>query len=382
MLNNLFTQSSKPIYSEETIEILRLIRSENVGTKTFAHLIKVFGSAKIALENIADFSLKGGRSKPIKVFQKAAAEKEIEQLTKNKAYLLTYKDFNYSQLLSQIHDFPPVLSYKGNISLLNSGKTIAVVGARNSSINCRSFAAKISADLVKEKYVTVSGLARGIDTAVHTASGDQTIAVIAGGIDHIYPLENTKLFEKIINESLLIAELPVGSKPLSQHFPQRNRIISGLSLATVVIEAGLKSGSLITANFALEQNREVFAVPGFPLDPRCMGSNKLIKDGAYLLESAADVISNVTTFKKLKKSLEESKTYASNFKIPAEDSNLDVTDKERQVIINLLSSTPVTYEALVDETNFSLPVIYTICLELELAGKITRYPGGRIALIY
>ncbi|MDA9163828.1 DNA-protecting protein DprA, partial [Rickettsiaceae bacterium] len=134
--------------------------------------------------------------------------------------------------------------------------------------------------------------------------------------------------------------------------------------------------------FALDQNREVFSVPGFPLDPRCMGSNKLIKDGAYLLESAADVISNVSSFKKLKKSLEESETSANNFNIPTDDSNLDVSDKDRQLVINLLSSTPITYEALVDETNFSLPVIYTICLELELAGKITRYPGGRIALIY
>ncbi len=201
-------------------------------------------------------------------------------------------------------------------------------------------------------------------------------------LDHIYPQENVKLFEKIINESLLIAELPIGSSPIAKHFPQRNRIISGLSLATVVIEASLKSGSLITANFALDQNREVFAVPGFPLDPRCMGSNKLIKDGAYLLESAADVISNVSSFKKLKKSLEESETSANNFNIPVDDSNLDVSDRDRQLVISLLSSTPVTYEALVDETNFSLPVIYTICLELELAGKITRYPGGRIALIY
>ena len=382
MLNNLFTQGSKPSYSEETIDILRLIRSENVGSRTFAHLIRLFGSATRALENVADFSVKGGRSRPIKVFPKAAAERELEQLTKDNAYLLTYKDFNYSQLLLQIHDFPPVLSYKGDISLLNSEKTIGIVGARNSSVNCRSFAAKIAADLVKEGYVTVSGLARGIDTAVHSASLGQTIAVIAGGIDHVYPQENKQLFEKIINESLLIAELPIGASPVAKHFPQRNRIISGLSLATVVIEASLKSGSLITANFALDQNREVFSVPGFPLDPRCMGSNKLIKDGAYLLESAADVISNVSSFKKLKKSLEESETSANNFNIPTDDSNLDVSDKDRQLVINLLSSTPITYEALVDETNFSLPAIYTICLELELAGKITRYPGGRIALIY
>ncbi|MDA9163682.1 DNA-processing protein DprA, partial [Rickettsiaceae bacterium] len=222
MLNNLFTQGSKPTYSEETIDILRLIRSENVGSRTFAHLIRLFGSATRALENVADFSVKGGRLRPIKVFPKAAAERELEQLTKDNAYLLTYKDFNYSQLLLQIHDFPPVLSYKGDASLLNSEKAIGIVGARNSSVNCRSFAAKIAADLVKEGYVTVSGLARGIDTAVHSASLGQTIAVIAGGIDHVYPQENKQLFEKIINESLLIAELPIGASPVAKHFPQRN----------------------------------------------------------------------------------------------------------------------------------------------------------------
>ncbi len=382
MLNNLFVRGGTPTYSEETIDILRLIRSENVGLKTFTHLIKLFGSARMALENIADFSLKGGRSRPIKIFSRSAAEQELEKLARNKAYLLTYKDFNYSQLLLQIHDFPPVISYKGDVKLLNSEKVVAIVGARNSSINCRSFASKISSELVKAGYVTVSGLARGIDTAVAEASGSQTIAVVAGGIDHIYPPENKKLYEQISENALLLAELPIGSKPLSQHFPQRNRIISGLALATLVIEAGLKSGSLITANFALEQNRDVFAVPGFPLDPRCAGSNKLIKDGAYLLESSEDVISNTTSYKKLKKSLEESQNYSNNFKLPVESDNLEIKDRDREMVIALLSSTPVTYEVLADETKFSLPVIYTICLELELAGKIVRHSGNKISLIY
>lgn len=381
MLNNLFTRKGDPAYSEETIEILRLIRSENVGPRTFAQLIKFFGSAGKALENIGDFSLKGGRSKPIKIFSKAAAEKEIELLTKNKAYLLTYKDFNYSQLLLQIHDFPPIISYKGNPDLLNSEKITAIVGARNSSINSRSFARQISRDLVKAGYVTVSGLARGIDTAVHEASGSQNIAVVAGGIDHIYPPENKKLYEKIIAEALLIAELPIGSKPLSQHFPQRNRIISGLSLATIVIEASLKSGSLITANYALEQNREVFAVPGFPLDPRCMGSNKLIKDGAYLLESSLDVISNVASYKKLQQSFAEPSTTNQGFIVP-DGNNVNIKQQDREMVMTLLSSTPVTYELLLSETKLAMPVIYTICLELELAGKISRHAGNKISLVY
>ena len=318
----------------------------------------------------------------LKICTKAAAEQEIEQLHKNNAYLLTYKDFNYSQLLLQIHDFPPVLTYKGNVELLNATKIVAIVGARNSSINSRSFAQRISADLVKSGYVTVSGLARGIDTAVHEVSGAQNIAVVAGGIDHIYPPENKKLYEKIIAEALLVAELPIGSKPLSQHFPQRNRIISGLSLATIVIEASLKSGSLITANYALEQNREVFAVPGFPLDPRCMGSNKLIKDGAYLLESSADIIANIASYQELKKSFEESSSYNNNFKTPVSSNNWEIKDSDRDMVITLLSSTTITYELLAIETKLAMPVIYTICLELELAGKIARHAGNRISLIY
>ena len=382
MLNNLFVRSGIPTYSNDTIDILRLIRSENVGPRTFSRLIDFFGSAGKALENIADFSVKGGSARPIKICTKAAAEREIEQLLKNNAYLLTYKDFNYSRLLLQIHGFPPVITYKGNIELLNSEKIVAIVGARNSSINSRSFAKQISTDLVKAGYVTVSGLARGIDTAVHESSGAQNIAVVAGGIDHIYPPENKKLYEKIIEEALLVAELPIGSKPLSQHFPQRNRIISGLSLATIIMEAGLKSGSLITAKYALEQNREVFAVPGFPLDPRCMGANKLIKEGAYLLESSEDIIANTISYQKLTQSLEESSSYNNSFKLPINSDDWEIKETDREMVIALLSSTAITYESLASETKLAMPVIYTICLELELAGKITRHAGNKISLIY
>ena len=381
MLKTLLAREKPPAYSQETIDILRLIRSQNVGPKTFSNLVKLFGSASAALDNIEEFSVKGGRTKPIKPYSVKDAEKEIEELEKNKACLLTYKDIKYSDLLMQIHGFPPVISYKGNLELLSS-KTIAIVGARNSSINSRTFAKKISKELVSAGYITVSGLARGIDTSVHEADVSKTIAVIAGGIDHIYPPENKKLYEQIASEGIIIAELPIGSKPLSQHFPQRNRIISGLALATIVIEAGLKSGSLITANFALEQNRDIFAVPGFPMDPRCMGSNKLIKDGAYLLESSKDITANITSVDKLKKSFEDSQNCSNNFKTSSHRGSFDIKDMDRVAIISLLSSSPVTYESIADETKFSLPVIYTICLELELAGRIARHPGNKISLIY
>ena len=382
MLKNLLARDKTPAYSQETIDILRLIRSQNVGPKTFANLIKLFGSAGAALENIEEFSVKGGRAKPIKPYSLEYAEKEIERLEKDKSFLLTYKDIKYSNLLMHIHDFPPIISYKGNIEFLNAEKVIAMVGARNSSINSRSFAKKIAKELVAEGFITVSGLARGIDTAVHEASGDQTIAVVAGGIDYIYPPENKKLYEKIASDGLIVAELPIGSKPLSQHFPQRNRIISGLALATIVIEASLKSGSLITANFALEQNRDVFAVPGFPMDPRCMGSNKLIKDGAYLLESSKDITLNVSSANKMKKSFEDLQNCSNNFRTSANAGSFEIKNSDRNVVVDLLSSFPVTYESIADETNFSLPMIYTICLELELAGRVARHPGNKISLIY
>jgi len=382
MLKNLLARDKTPAYSQETIDILRLIRSQNVGPKTFSNLIKLFGSAGEALANIEEFSVKGGRAKPIKPYSLEAAEKEIERLEKDKSFLLTYKDIKYSDLLMQIHDFPPVISYKGNIELLNAEKVIAMVGARNSSINSRSLAKKIAKELVAEGFITVSGLARGIDTAVHEASDGQTIAVVAGGIDYIYPPENKKLYEKIASEGLIVAELPIGSRPLSQHFPQRNRIISGLALATIVIEASLKSGSLITANFALDQNRDVFAVPGFPMDPRCMGSNKLIKDGAYLLESSKDITLNVTSANKMKKSFEDSQNCSNSFRASTNAGSFEIKSSDRTIVTDLLSSSPVTYESIADETNFSLPIIYTICLELELAGRVARHPGNKISLIY
>lgn len=376
---NLFNSKNNN-YSEETINILRLIRSENVGPRTFMQLINVFGSASEALDNIAEFSLRGGRSKPIKVFSKASAKQELELLEKNGAKIISYKDPLYSELLKEIPDFPPILSYKGNIALLNSKKTISIVGARNSSINSRSFATNLSSKLVELGYITVSGLARGIDTAVHQSSSSQTIAVIAGGIDHIYPPENKKLFEQLSEEGLIIAELPIGSHVLSQHFPQRNRIIAGLSLATIVVEAGLKSGSLITSKFALDFNREVFAVPGFPLDPRCMGSNKLIKEGrAHLLESYEDLIDNMGSYEQLKKSFEERSNDLNNFAFtPAE---VKVTNLERQTILHLLSAMPITLDELHQESGLALEVLYMICLEFELAGKITRHVGNKISLI-
>lgn len=382
MLKDLFLGKQQIVYEENVIDILRLIRSENVGPKTFFSLIKCFGDHKLALENIGEFSLRGGRSKPIKIFSKQDAEKELDLLEKHGAKLISYLCPGYSDLLKEIHDFPPILTYKGNIELFNDHNTLALVGARNASMNGRAFASKIAHDLKNQGYVIVSGLARGVDTAAHQVAIDKTIAVIAGGIDHIYPPENAKLYEEIAEKGLIIAELPIGSKPLGQHFPQRNRLISGLSLATIVIEASLKSGSLITAKFALEQNREIFAVPGFPLDPRCQGTNQLIKDGAMLITSAQDIMENLPYYNFLKKSLEDSSSHGNNFKILESKYLNQITDKMRRQVTTLLSSVPVSIESLITETDLPLQVVHIIVLELELAGNITRYPGNKISLTY
>ncbi|MCC8462169.1 MAG: DNA-processing protein DprA [Rickettsia endosymbiont of Ecitomorpha arachnoides] len=381
MLKELFS-APKISYDIETINILRLIRSENIGPKTFFSLIKLFGDAATAIDNAPDFSLRGGKSKSIKIFSKSDAEKELELLEKDNAKIITYKSPEYSKLLLEIYDPPPILSYKGNIELLNHNKCVAIVGARNASANGRSFAHKIANDLVKEGYITISGLARGIDSSVHQAAISQTIGVIAGGIDHIYPPENKKLFENLAEEGLILAELPIGSTPLGKHFPQRNRIISGLALGVVIVEASLKSGSLITAKFTLEQNREIFAVPGFPLDPRCQGTNKLIREGAYLVESVDDIVANLPQYEEFMK--KDDGLFKDFVELGTVNTRYvkEPSQKERTAILELLSSVPIDFEYLQKETELPLPIIYTVILELELAGKAIRHAGNKISLVY
>lgn len=381
MLGNVFFRKNSPNYSKDTIDLIRLFRSENVGPKTFHNLIKAYGDVRTALDSIAELSLKGGRPKPIKICSEADVSKEIEKLHKIGGAFVTYNQPAFSDLLRQIDDCPPVLSYLGNISMLNDTNIVAIVGARNASINGRSFAGKIANDLIGRGYKTASGLAHGVDTSVHSVNRANTIAVIAGGIDNIYPKENTKLYHSIAEEGLIIAEQPFGARPMSSYFPMRNRIISGISICVCVIEAGIKSGSLITANFALEHNRDVFAMPGFPLDPRSEGSNKLLKDGAYILESVNDIINNVSSYKEHYKTLEES-AGNDNSLIQRDRGAIEVSNSDRKAVIDILSSTPVTIDMIASETELPFSIIHMVCLELELAGRVMRYPGNKILLVY
>lgn len=279
-----------PLSAAEKLARLRLIRSENVGPVTFRQLIARYGSAEEAVDMLPELARRGGRKRPIKVCSRAAAEREMADARKKAMTLLVWGDPAYPLPLAQIEDAPAILFQKGHAHLLEQ-PMVAMVGARNASSVGRKLAGTIARDLGAAGYVVVSGLARGIDGAAHAAAVPTgTVAVLAGGADVVYPRENETLYDQVVAEGAVMAEMPPGTVPQARHFPRRNRIISGLSLGVLVVEANPRSGSLITARYALDQGREVFAVPGSPLDPRARGANSLLKQGGVLVESAADII--------------------------------------------------------------------------------------------
>ncbi len=375
-------QTLTPMSSNDRLNWLRLIRSENVGPVTFFRLLERFGSAEDALSALPGLARKGGRRdyRPCALPQ---AETELERLHKAGASLIGYTEPEYPPLLRAMEGPPPLISIKGERHIL-ANPTIAVVGARNASANGLGFTRKLAADLGRggfgmQDVVVASGLARGIDAAAHQGALDTgTVAVLAGGIDKVYPAENSRLHDEIAERGVLLAEMPVGTKPTARLFPVRNRIISGLSLGVVVVEASPRSGSLITARLALDQGREVFAVPGAPGDPRTQGTNGLIRDGAVLTESAADVLKNLGT----PGSLAMSRQYVFDFKgnnpIPTQPENMT---EARSAVIELLGFSPVAVDELVRNCQFSFAAISAILLELELAGRLQRHPGNRVSLI-
>jgi DNA processing protein len=366
-------------HANDIIDILRLARSENVGPRTFYDLMKFFGTASNALKYIPEFSIKGGRSKPITIYPEKDAIKEIKLNEKFGSSLISYKDKNYPKLLKYIGDAPPIISCLGDSKIL-SKSSVSIVGARNASLNARAFSNKIASKLVEAGFCVVSGLASGIDTEAHKGAISSTIGVIAGGIDHIYPAENAKLYSEIRNNGAIIAELPIGSSPVAKHFPQRNRIISGMSRATIVIEASLKSGSLITARLALEQDREVCAVPGFPLDYRSHGTNRLIKDGAFVVESIDGLVDLLIKLENSQNSFSDSEEQRYNVNQKFALTTID--DSMRKQLLSLLSPVPTSIDELYKESGLSFPALYTIILEFELAGKILRHHGNKISLNY
>jgi DNA processing protein len=267
----------------------------------------------------------------------------------------------------------------GNSAVLNAFSTktpLAIVGARNASLNGQKFADSLAEELGKRDFLVISGLARGIDAAAHKGSlKTGTGAILAGGVDVVYPPENIYLYEQIKKEGLLLSEMPLGQAPQASLFPKRNRVIAGISVGVIVVEAALRSGSLITANFALEYGREVFAVPGSPFDPRCRGTNALLKKGATLVESVEDVMQAFNLF-----SFPIAQTTTPLENVPLEPVSEDVVKKARLQLLSLLSTAPTKVEALLEAMPYPLSAVLTALVELEVTGQISYTTGQYVSL--
>jgi DNA processing protein len=359
---------------------LRLIRSENVGPVTFHQLQNRFGSAEAALEALP--SLVGGAGlSQAKIASLAEAEDELGATEELGARLVASVEPDYPPLLNHISGAPPLVTVAGGENL-NWSRTVGMVGARNASTAGQKMTRMLAQDLGAARYVVVSGLARGIDASAHKASLETgTVAVLAGGLDHIYPDENIPLAREIVgNGGALITEMPLGWEPRARDFPRRNRLIAGLSLGVVVVEAAKRTGSLITARLALEQNREVFAVPGSPLDPRAEGGNALIQQGAKLVVSAADIIETLAEADPSRHMLFEPDWEPEFGGAETNGNDVQASDTDRARLLSALSVTPVPVDALIAGTGLTVPVIQTLLLELDLAGRIEWASGQLVAL--
>lgn len=366
---------------EQRLNWLRLIRSENVGPATFRDLINHFGGSAAALEALPQLSASGGKGGRIKICSQQTAEAELKQAAQAGATLVALGEPDYPAWLARVDMPPPLIYVKGALEFLRH-PMVAIVGARNGSAIGQKFTRMLAADLGRVGFVIASGLARGIDTAAHTASLERgTLAVMAGGIDSVYPPENARLQEQIGEKGVLLSEMPFGYKPRGKDFPRRNRLISGVSLGVVVIEAAYRSGSLITARLAGEQGREVFAVPGNPLDPRAAGTNKLLRDGAGLVTSADDVISTLEPI--LGRGVGTDKgSPESNFEMASEEPlKLDVDQSERERVIEALGLTPVDIDEVIRATRLPARQVQIILLELDLAGRLERHGSQLVSLI-
>jgi DNA processing protein len=366
---------------------LRLARTEGVGPVTYRRLLARFGTAEAALEALPGLAAAGGRAGLAPVGAEAA-ERELAQIRKAGGRLLFLGEPDYPALLAMREDAPPAMAVFGDAAL-PAQRAVAVVGSRNASANGRRIAERLAGDLAQAGFHVVSGLARGIDAAAHEgvlrrqATG-RTIACIAGGFDMPYPAENAGLQARIADAGAVLAEAPLGTAPQARHFPRRNRIIAGLSMGVVVVEAARQSGSLITARLALESDREVFAVPGSPLDPRNLGSNGLLRQGAHLTETADDVIAA------LRQGIARAELFGPapvGFSEPPSQAEsaaeLSAAGLERahQEILGLLGPAPTGVDDLIRRCQFSAGAVMSVLLDLEIAGRVEALPGSRFALL-
>jgi DNA processing protein len=359
----------------ERLDWLRLIRSQNIGPRTFRTLINHYGGARAALDALPELARRGGAAAPARICTADEAEREFAASRRIGISWIALGEPDYPPRLGMIDDPPPLLAVRGDMAALPQ-PMIAVVGSRNASAAGAKFAERISRDLSEAGLIVVSGLARGIDVAAHRASlTSGTVAVLAGGHDHIYPAEHAPLLDQILATGAAVTEMPLDWQPRGRDFPRRNRLISGLALGVVVVEAARRSGSLITARLALEQGREVFAVPGSPLDPRAEGANGLLKQGATLVTEADDVLAVLRPIlgRRVEAAVEEPESAPP---APAEPDG-----GERARIVALLGPTPVSIDDLVRLSQSSPAIVRTVLLELEIAGRLERHGGGLVSLL-
>lgn len=366
------------------LDYIQLINSANIGPVTFYKLLRQYGSAEAALA-----ALPAGR----RTFSRSAAQKEFELARRQNTRLLAFDDPEYPENLRAAEDAPPVIYVRGQINCLRQPLSLSIVGARNASLNGRKLASQISCELTSQGIMIVSGMARGIDTAAHKGAmfalnrSGSTVAVLGTGIDIAYPAENQKLCEQIAGQGAVISEFPLGTEPSAGNFPRRNRIVSALTDGTLVVEASLHSGSLITARLALEQGRDVFAVPGFPTDERSAGPNKQIKDGAFLVENAEDILNvlSADARRKIPQTPRPVQTDLFVKPLDKESKTADIPDTaspDRETdILSLLTPAGVYVDELIRVSGLDSAAVSLRLLELEMEGRIERQVGNKVALI-
>ncbi|TYB82523.1 DNA-processing protein DprA [Maritimibacter fusiformis] len=366
-----------PRSEEDALAWLRLLRSRRVGVATFFRLMREHGTAQAALAALPEVAKAAG-VEDYRACSPEAARREAQAARHAGAEFIAFGDPRYPRHLAEISDPPPFFWAIGDLSLLTR-PTVAMVGARNASSLGTRMARRLAQELGAAGNVIVSGLARGIDTAAHKAALETgTIAVMAGGVDVIYPTENTVLGEEIGRGGLRLSEAPMGHQPQARNFPQRNRIISGLARAVVVVEAAARSGSLITARAALDQGREVLAVPGHPFDARASGCNMLIRDGATLVRGAQDVIEMLDTMREPELALDTAPEIVEIPAPPPETRTPAETRALHQQILNRLGPSPVAEDQLIRDLAVTAAEAAPELVTLELDGRIQRQPGGLI----
>ena len=360
---------------DQRLDWLRLIRSDNVGPRTFRDLVNTYGGARRALDALPKLARRGGAT-GTHICTVEEAETELKACRARGIELVALGEPDYPALLQTIYDPPPLLAVRGKLQIL-AQPLVAIVGSRNASAAGVKFASGLARDLGAAGFGIVSGLARGIDAATHRASmATGTVAVLAGGHERIYPHDHVELLNALLTEGAAVSEMPLTWEPRARDFPRRNRLISGLALGVVIVEAARRSGSLITARMAGEQGREVFAVPGSPLDPRAEGTNGLLKQGATLVTEAADVIAALEPI------------LGRGFDLPAQEpdeipltGDTDPGDDERSRIVSLLGPTPSAIDDLVRLSRTSPAIVRMVLLELELAGRLERHGGAMVSLV-